>query len=232
VLPLEVAALLKDALGPDELLRAVNALATRGGGGKPMTTDGDDKITRLLTDRGAEMSRGTGRPVSRGQALLDLARGLLRDGRTAAAKDIFLMARQAGAKVDVAAELSNAAAVVVPARKPAVKLAAPRLSVEQQRLIMARAQARSEGQMYKGDVEAMVKRAGFKTAGDATELSTTVAVAAPARPSFTVSGVRSRLASQSAGASGLAPGETAGRKPTKAEQADIEERIRRAGLRA
>jgi hypothetical protein len=55
--------LLKGALGQDELLRAVNALATTGGGGKPMVTAADaDKINRLL--RGAEMSRGTGRPAT------------------------------------------------------------------------------------------------------------------------------------------------------------------------
>jgi hypothetical protein len=66
-----------------------------------------------------------------------------------------------------------------PAAKPARAARRPAVSVATQRLILARAQARSEGQVYEGDVAGMVAKAGLKTYG-ATELSTATAGAGTA----------------------------------------------------
>jgi hypothetical protein len=58
-----------------------------------------------------------------------------------------------------------------PAAKPARPSCRPAVPVEQQRLILARAQARAEGQVYEGDVEALFRKAGLKTNNGGAELS-------------------------------------------------------------
>jgi hypothetical protein len=119
--------------------------------------------------------------------------------------------------------------------RPATSTATPRRrpTVAEQRLAVARLIAREEGSVLQPDIVRSVQKAGLATYGEpATELSATGTVAAPPRPAFRVSGARPKLASQSAGTSALAPGETAARKPTRTEQQNIESLIRRAGLRA
>jgi hypothetical protein len=78
--------------------------------------------------------------------------------------------------------------------------------VEQQWLILARAQARQDGQVLASDVPAMVKKAGLKVNGGGAELSTTTA------------GTGTRATTRPAGKSKV---------PTKA---DIRAMCERAGL--
>jgi hypothetical protein len=207
----KVMPLLKDVLGKDELVRVANELANE-------PSAADRKIQRLIADQARPIAQrkplmefSTSMPETppRARALLKMARAAVQAGRTGFAKGVFEMAVEAGATVNIAAELSAGTGTPArPATKPTRAARRPTVPVEVQRLAVARAQARAEGQVYEGDVAGMVAKAGLKTYGD-TELSTTAGTAATTR----------------------APTRPAGKKapPSKAQ---IAEMCRRAGLQA
>jgi hypothetical protein len=225
-----VPALVK-ALGAEEVQRLVGAVAAGE------ASRSGDKVNKLIAGQARpamQFSRGTGRPATPARRRPTVAEQRLAVGRAAAKAagqvfegDIPALVRKAGLNAGgtTAAELSNAAAAVVPAKKPAApakKPAAARFTVEQQRTIVARAEARSAGQMFAGDIPALVAKAGLPTASStAAELSTavasgagtTVAAAKPAGTGKATSAPVKRL--------------PANRQPTRSE---ILERVRRAGF--
>jgi hypothetical protein len=116
--------LIAAAVGPVELAQAANRLATdpgagAGSGPKPMVPD-TDKISRLFYGRGAEMSRGTGRPAAPGrprrmtkaEQAMAIARYQARQNNEVIPQDIERMVRRAGLRVNGGggAELSTATA--------------------------------------------------------------------------------------------------------------------------
>jgi hypothetical protein len=97
-----------------------------------------------------------------------------------------------------------------------------KMTPAEQRLALARAEARSAGQVHPGDVEAMVAKAGLKTTnGTAAELSKTAAVAtATGKPAGTATGTRTGTPIRKLPAT---------RQPTKAE---IMAKVKKAGFDA
>jgi hypothetical protein len=114
--------LIASAIGPVVLAQAANRLASTPGaaaGPKPMVPE-TDKIAKLLYgSRGAEMSRGTGRPaqparrMTKAQQALAVARAQARQNGEVIDQDIKAMVCRAGLAVNAPTELSTATAGTV-----------------------------------------------------------------------------------------------------------------------